>query len=160
MAIREPGKGRSLRPGPDAVMTSLSEVGLMPDATDPTIAKFPNRPYRDASSYMDDYHDALDRAASTIDGVAIERAARLLLDAHTRGAVVFSCGNGGSASIANHLQCDHLKGVATGTDLSPRVVSLASNVELITAITNDCGYEDVFGYQLRAHARAGDVLLA
>ena len=27
------------------------------------------------------------------------------------------CGNGGSASIANHLQCDHVKGVRNGTDL-------------------------------------------
>jgi D-sedoheptulose 7-phosphate isomerase/D-glycero-D-manno-heptose 1,7-bisphosphate phosphatase len=29
---------------------------------------------------------------------------------------VFACGNGGSASIANHLQCDHVKCVGQGTD--------------------------------------------
>ena len=52
---------------------------------------------------------------------------------------MFSCGNGGSASIANHMQCDHVKGVRTTTDLSPRVLSLSTNVELLTAIANDTG---------------------
>jgi len=73
---------------------------------------------------------------------------------------VFSCGNGGSAAIANHLQCDHVKGVRTTTDLTPRVVSLSANVELLTAIANDRGYEDVFTYQLQSQSRPGDVLIA
>jgi phosphoheptose isomerase len=73
---------------------------------------------------------------------------------------VFSCGNGGSAAIANHLQCDHVKGIATATDLRPRVVSLSASVELLTAIANDISYDDVFAYQLQAQASAGDVLIA
>ena len=40
----------------------------------------------------------------------------------TGTSTVFACGNGGSASIANHLQCDHVKGVRNGTDLNTRVV--------------------------------------
>jgi D-sedoheptulose 7-phosphate isomerase/D-glycero-D-manno-heptose 1,7-bisphosphate phosphatase len=122
--------------------------------------KFPAHRYLDAASYFDDYHDILNRAACTIDRDAVERAARLILEAHSRGSCIFSCGNGGSAAIANHLQCDHVKGVSTDTDLSPRVLSLASNVELVTAIANDISYDDVFAYQLRTQARAGDVLLA
>ena len=62
--------------------------------------------------------------------------------------------------MANHLQCDHLKGVRNGTDLQSRVVSLSSNVELLTAIANDVGYHDSFAYQLRAQSRPGDVLIA
>ena len=60
--------------------------------------------------------------------------------------------------MSNHLQCDHLKGVRNGTDLESRVVSLSSNVELLTAIANDLGYHDSFAYQLRAQSRPGDVL--
>ena len=82
------------------------------------------------------------------------------MDAYTQGRLVFSCGNGGSASVSNHLQCDHLKGVRNGTDLQPRVVSLSSNVELLTAIANDVGYHDSFSYQLGAQSRPGDVLIA
>ena len=73
---------------------------------------------------------------------------------------MFSCGNGGSASIANHVQCDHVKNVRTTTDLTPRVLSLSTNVELLTAIANDMGYENVFSYQLQSQAGPGDVLMA
>ncbi len=73
---------------------------------------------------------------------------------------MFSCGNGGSAAIANHMQCDHVKGLRTGTDLSPRFVSLSSNVEVLTAIANDLAYEDVFAYQLQSQSGPGDVLVA
>ena len=95
-----------------------------------------------------------------IEPAALDRAAAILLEAYTSGAAVFSCGNGGSASIANHLQCDHVKGVRTTTDLAPRVVSLSTNVELLTAIANDMGYEDVFVYQLQSQSAPGDVLIA
>ena len=73
---------------------------------------------------------------------------------------MFACGNGGSASIANHLQCDHVKGVRIGTDLLARVQSLSTNVELFSAIANDLGYDAVFEYQLQSQARTGDVLIA
>jgi D-sedoheptulose 7-phosphate isomerase len=141
-------------------MTSVSDRAMTRGAAQARAAGFPTRHYPDASSYFDEYHGTLDRAARTIDRAAVGRAARLILDAHARGNCIFSCGNGGSAAIANHLQCDHVKGVSTDTDLSPRVVSLASNVELLTAIANDITYDDVFSYQLRAHAMPGDVLLA
>jgi phosphoheptose isomerase len=141
-------------------MTSVHDPELVAGAAEARTATFPTRPYPDASSYFDDYHAILDQAALTIDRTAVGRAARLILDAHARGTCIFACGNGGSAAIANHLQCDPVKGVSADTDLSPRVVSLASNVELITAIANDIGYDDVFAYQIRTQARPGDVLLA
>ncbi len=84
----------------------------------------------------------------------------MLNAAHDRDGAVFACGNGGSASIANHLQCDHVKGVRTGTDLRARVHSLSTNIELLSAIANDIGYESVFEYQLESYARPGDVLVA
>ena len=100
------------------------------------------------------------RAAASIDLTEVDRAAQILLEAYTRRACVFACGNGGSAAIANHLQCDHLKGVRTETDLSPRVVSLSTSMELLTAIANDIGYEEVFAYQMQSQSRPGDVLVA
>jgi D-sedoheptulose 7-phosphate isomerase/D-glycero-D-manno-heptose 1,7-bisphosphate phosphatase len=122
--------------------------------------KFPAMPYDAAGSFCGAYFEEFARAAASIDWIEVERAALILTRAYTRNAGVFSCGNGGSAAIANHLQCDHLKGVRTQTDLSPRVVSLSSNVELLTAIANDIGYEDIFSYQLQSQSRPGDVLIA
>lgn len=122
--------------------------------------KFPIAPFDDAASYCQAYFAETAEAAASIDLKQVERAAVALIDAYDRGATVFSCGNGGSAAIANHLQCDHLKGVRTGTDLWPRVQSLSNNVELLMAIANDISYEHVFVYQLQSQARAGDVLVA
>jgi phosphoheptose isomerase len=43
--------------------------------------------------------------------------------------------------------------------LRPRVVSLASHLELITAIANDISYDEIFAYQLKTMAAPGDVLM-
>lgn len=109
---------------------------------------------------MYDYAAELTIAFRTVSLKSFQRAADVLQAAYERDARVFSCGNGGSASIANHLACDHVKGIRTGTELRPRVMSLTSSVELLTAISNDIGYEDVFTYQLQTHASHGDVLIA
>lgn len=121
--------------------------------------KFPVAPYANAASYFDAYADELARAAKTVEPDAFDRAAAILSEAYGRGARMFSCGNGGSASIANHMQCDHVKGIRTATDLVPQVLSLSTNVELLTAVANDLGYENVFVYQLQSQARPGDVLI-
>jgi phosphoheptose isomerase len=120
---------------------------------------FPAMPYESAASYSAAYLDELARVAAKIDPRSLDRATAILLDAYTQGRLVFSCGNGGSAAIANHLQCDHQKGVRNGTDLRSRVISLSNNVELITAIANDIGYHDSFAYQLRGQSEPGDVLI-
>ena len=122
--------------------------------------KFPVGPYASAASYFDAYAEEMARAVKSVEADALERAAAILAEAYLRGARVFSCGNGGSASIANHMQCDHVKGIRTTTDLSPHVFSLSSNVELLTAIANDTGYENTFVYQLQSQSEPGDVLVA
>lgn len=122
--------------------------------------KFPTTSFPQVTSYFDSYVGESARAVSSIERVELSRAAMILLKTYRSGAAVFSCGNGGSAAIANHLQCDHLKAVRTTTDLFPRVVSLSSNVELLTAIANDISYDDVFAYQLQSQSRPGDVLIA
>jgi D-sedoheptulose 7-phosphate isomerase/D-glycero-D-manno-heptose 1,7-bisphosphate phosphatase len=132
---------------------------LGPPAAD-SAAKFPAASYPSAASYLAAYAVETARALRTIEAGAFDLAAAMLIDAYTRDARMFSCGNGGSASIANHMQCDHVKGVRNSTDLTPRVLSLSTNVELLTAIANDAGYENVFVHQMQSQSRPGDVLIA
>jgi D-sedoheptulose 7-phosphate isomerase/D-glycero-D-manno-heptose 1,7-bisphosphate phosphatase len=99
-------------------------------------------------------------ACRTVNPDAICDAANILLDAYVRGARVYVCGNGGSAAIANHFACDHSKGIRNGTKLLPKVTSLSSSTELLTAISNDISFEEVFSYQLEAAASPGDILIA
>jgi phosphoheptose isomerase len=141
-------------------MSFLSDLRDPASAACGSPAKFPAEPHPRAASYLDAYAQESARAGRTIEPAAFDRAAAILVDAYARGAGVFSCGNGGSAAIANHMQCDHVKNVRTTTDLAPRVLSLCTNVELLTAIANDTGYENIFIYQLQSQSRAGDVLVA
>jgi phosphoheptose isomerase len=141
-------------------MNPVSDLQTVAPPAGGVSAKFPGTPYPEASWYFGAYAEEIARAAGSVEPAALDKAAAMLLEAYTRGAGVFACGNGGSASIANHLQCDHLKGIRTATDLTPRVVSLSANVELLTAIANDMGYEDVFVYQLQSQSGPGDVLVA
>jgi D-sedoheptulose 7-phosphate isomerase/D-glycero-D-manno-heptose 1,7-bisphosphate phosphatase len=140
-------------------MTSAYDLRTFESSASSAV-KFPLGPYASAASYFDAYAEEMARAVKSIEPAMLERAAATLADAYLRGSRIFSCGNGGSASIANHMQCDHVKGVRTDTDLSPHVLSLSSNVELLTAIANDTGYENVFVYQLQSQSEPGDVVLA
>jgi len=120
---------------------------------------FPDRRYPDADTYAEAYFDRVREAAASVDRANLREAAAILTRAYSRGSMVYSCGNGGSAAIANHLVCDHCKLVQTDTKLTPRVYSLSATVEMITAIGNDLSYSEVFVYQLRSLARPGDVLI-
>jgi phosphoheptose isomerase len=120
---------------------------------------FPDKIYPSAGEYIAGYRDAMARAWASVDLAAFDRAAAMLAQALRGRRMIYSCGNGGSAAISGHLLCDFLKGIQTDTPLRPRIVSLASHLELITAIANDIAYEEVFAYQLRTMAMPGDVLV-
>ena len=120
---------------------------------------FPEQKFEHISTYARSYFARLNEALESVDGEQMMQAANILARVHRRGGIIFSCGNGGSAAIANHLVCDHCKLVQTDTDLHPRIMSLSSTVEMITAIGNDISFEDIFVYQLRSLARPGDALI-
>jgi phosphoheptose isomerase len=120
---------------------------------------FPDQKFETLAAFCDAYFDHVKSAAASVDRETLSRATRLLEQAYAGGASVYCCGNGGSAAISNHLVCDHLKGTRSDTDLKPRVVSLSSTIETITAIANDISYDDVFSYQLESLGRQGDVLI-
>jgi D-sedoheptulose 7-phosphate isomerase len=121
---------------------------------------FPSEPFSDAGSYALAYFARLAGAANTVSAAEVTRAGELLSRTVHAGGRIYSCGNGGSAAIANHLCCDCLKGARTNSLIKPKVYSLAATVELLTAIANDVGFEDIFAYQLASLGAPGDVLIA
>lgn len=122
--------------------------------------KFPSKTYDDQAAYAADYFACLSAAADSVRPEDLRKAADLVEATVKAEGTIFSCGNGGSAAIANHLACDCLKGARTDTDIRPRVHSLSTAVELITAIGNDLAFDDIFSYQLESNARKGDLLIA
>ena len=121
---------------------------------------FPSSRMENAGEYAQAYFGQVVQAQASIDGAAMSRAGELLVATASARGTMFSCGNGGSAAIANHLVCDCLKGVRNGSTLAPKVVSLSSNVELITAIANDIGVDEIFAHQVESLGEDGDLLIA
>jgi len=121
--------------------------------------KFPAEIHGSAAEYWAKYAEAAAYAVKNVDTREIERAADFLYNLFCEGRTLYVCGNGGSAAISNHLLCDFAKGIQADTPLKPKVVSLASHLELITAIGNDFEFAEIFAYQLQTFASKGDALL-
>ncbi len=94
-----------------------------------------------------------------LDRAAIARAAELLLDCYCRKGRVFTAGNGGSASTAQHFACDLAKFVIPDGQRPFDVRCLTDNISLYTAWANDAAREDVFVNQMRGLLQPGDVLI-
>lgn len=107
-------------------------------------------------SYLKNLQDVLAR----IDTAPVMQAVEWLRKARDESRTVFTCGNGGSASIASQMVVDLLKGASYRKPSRFRVIGLTDSIATITAYANDVGYEIVFVEQLRNFAKAGDVLIA
>jgi D-sedoheptulose 7-phosphate isomerase len=95
-----------------------------------------------------------------LDHSAILRAEQILLDCYYRRGRVYTLGNGGSASTAQHFACDLAKYVVPEGGRPFDVRCLTDNIALYTAWANDARREDVFVNQLRGLLRPHDVVLA
>lgn len=89
----------------------------------------------------------------------IERASTKILETVKKKGTIFVCGNGGSAAISNHYVCDYLKFLRQHTKLKPKVISLSSNLETITAISNDFSYDQIFKYQAESLFEKNDLVI-
>ena len=120
---------------------------------------FPDRKYHHAPAFIDDYFVKAREAARSVNRFRMADVVGVLNTLYKHGGTLFVCGNGGSAAIANTFVCDHAKCIQTDTKIVPRVVSLSTDISMITAIANDFSYDDIFVYQLWTMARLGDVLI-
>lgn len=107
-----------------------------------------------------EYLEEVSQIAAKLDRASIDMAVRVLYEAWKNDNQVFIIGNGGSASTATHLACDLDKWVSDGAVRKFRAFSLVDNIPLVSALTNDNGWSDIYYEQLRNFFRKGDVLVA
>tara|TARA_B100001059_G_C17698831_1_gene508933 strand:- start:309 stop:878 length:570 start_codon:yes stop_codon:yes gene_type:complete len=71
---------------------------------------------------------------------------------------LFICGNGGSASDAQHIAAELI-----GRYLKERIplpaISLSTDTSILTAVSNDYGYEEVFSRQISALTSKNDIVM-
>ena len=119
---------------------------------------------KNLSKKMFIYNDYINSYHSTFSLGLLKKIASietLLLKKIKEKKNIFICGNGGSASVSNHFLCDFNKGIKVDSKsrLKPKVISLANNIELLTAIANDINYNDIFSFQLENYGNTKDLLI-
>ncbi len=75
-----------------------------------------------------------------------------------RGGKVFFCGNGGSAADSQHIAAE-LVGMFLQDRKALPGIALTVNPSVVTAVSNDWSYEDVFARQVQALMSAKDLLI-
>jgi D-sedoheptulose 7-phosphate isomerase len=102
--------------------------------------------------------EVLGRMAESLAGPAA-RAAEMMLETLRPGHTVYVCGNGGSASQAQHIAGELVGRFQFDRPALP-CVALTADSSLLTAIANDYGLERIFERQVEALVREGDLLWA
>ncbi len=87
------------------------------------------------------------------------RVIEILFDAYKNDKTIYTCGNGGSAANASHLACDIAKFTWVEGKKRFKCSSLCDNAALISALTNDVGFNRIFLEQLDGRLEPGDVLV-
>ncbi|MGI5959884.1 MAG: D-sedoheptulose-7-phosphate isomerase [Massiliimalia sp.] len=114
----------------------------------------------------------------------IQKAYQILLECAQNQGCILTCGNGGSASDAEHIVGELMKGFRLPRTLNEnqkapflkygeqgsktadslqngiRSICLNSQTALLTAVGNDNGYDMVFAQQTYLYGASGDVLIA
>jgi len=90
---------------------------------------------------------------------AIARGAQLMVEALLADGRILACGNGGSASDAQHFAAEMIGRFERERPELP-AIALTTDSSILTAVANDYSFEQVFAKQVRALGRKGDVLLA
>jgi len=115
---------------------------------------------RQLAEFLKSYKIRLNNLFDSIDVDILESIIGAMITAFKKGNTLYVAGNGGSAATASHIQADFQFFVRYFTDFRPKVVALTDNVPLMTAISNDNSFEDVFVEQMKGMFNKGDLLLA
>jgi D-sedoheptulose 7-phosphate isomerase len=88
---------------------------------------------------------------------AIESVVHLITTSFQQGSKLLICGNGGSASDAQHIAAEFVGKFNICRQGLP-AIALSTNPATLTAWTNDHEFETVFSRQVEALGKPGDIL--
>jgi D-sedoheptulose 7-phosphate isomerase len=98
-------------------------------------------------------------AAAEVLSRPIAEAVSALVGCITGGGKVLACGNGGSASDAQHFAAEFI-GRFERERPGLAAIALTTDSSIITAIGNDYAFDAIFSKQVQALGAPGDVLIA
>ena len=89
----------------------------------------------------------------------VAQAIELMFMALSNGNRILACGNGGSAADCQHFASE-LVGRFERERLPLPAMALTTDSSILTAVSNDYGFGEIFAKQVQAYGQAGDMLLA
>jgi D-sedoheptulose 7-phosphate isomerase len=98
-------------------------------------------------------------AAAEVLAKPIADAVSAIVGCITAGGKVLACGNGGSASDAQHFAAEFV-GRFERERPGLAAISLSTDTSILTAIGNDYHFDAIYSKQVQALGAPGDVLLA
>ncbi|MGB0466362.1 MAG: SIS domain-containing protein [Pontibacterium sp.] len=106
------------------------------------------------------FHNSMEVNAVTIEQYTpmIAHAGELLLHCLVTDAKILACGNGASASLAQHFSTLMLNRFHQDRPGLP-AICLNADAHALTGITEDGSFSDAYAKQIRALGQPGDVLL-
>ena len=88
----------------------------------------------------------------------VQDCVNVIVSAFEKGKKVLFCGNGGSASDAQHLAAEFSGRFYTDRDALP-AEALHCNTSYITAVANDYSYDVIYSRLIKGIGNAGDILV-
>ena len=120
---------------------------------------FPENPNYTLEQFVSSYSERLFQALGGLDTEQVKNVFEAIVIGIQSKATIYTCGNGGSSAIAEHLVCDFVKGASSDSTVEPKVIPLLST-PIFTAIANDISYDEVFSYQVEKYGNENDILLS
>jgi len=111
------------------------------------------------NTFFNEYTSTLKNNLKVISKDNLYNASKLILKTIKNNKYIYVCGNGGSAAIADHYICDFFKQLSKYTNLKAKIKSLNSDQYLISAISNDISYSEIFKVQAERYFKKGDILI-
>jgi len=109
--------------------------------------------------YLETSRAALAAAIDAVDEARIERAVACMTTCLSKDKPLLICGNGGSAADAMHI-AGELVGRYLKERRALKAIALTADSAVLTAWSNDVGFDSVFARQVEALGEKGGVLLA
>ncbi|EMY77658.1 phosphoheptose isomerase [Leptospira weilii serovar Ranarum str. ICFT] len=106
--------------------------------------------------------DSITTKQKLIDSILddITKAGEMVSKVLQTGNTVYLCGNGGSSCDASHIAAELVVRYKSGNERKALpALSLSADSAVLTACSNDYGYEEVFARQIEAFGRKGDLLI-
>ena len=120
--------------------------------------RFPLKKITKSKQFYLQYISEENKLLENIDFIELDKIIKTIKKCIKNNNIIYTCGNGGSSSLADHFTCDFIKQTNNKTNLKVKSISLASNFSLISAIANDISFDEIFSFQVEKLCKKNDIL--